>query len=142
MSVYATIELDESGHQDLPKEMDPNGDSLVYGQNIGQCNGIEELDAIATAAGAEPLSSFLDDSQMIDNEEREEMGMPPAEEKWRPIEEGIHTLEALIAEVSKRPAESPIGRYAAQRILWDLQASLMILKKAAPPDKLFRFVVC
>lgn len=141
MSMYATIELDESGHQDLPAEMDPEGQGLVYGQNLGQCDGLEELDAIAAAAGVQPISSFLDDSEMLDEEEREELGLDPAEENWSPIEDGVATLERLIAELEQRPAESTIGRYPAEAILWDLRASLAILKQATPPDELFRFVV-
>lgn len=141
MSMYATVELDESGHQDLPQELDPSGQGLVYGQNLGQCDGMDELDAIATHAGVEPLSNFLDDSEMLDDDEREEMGLPPAEENWQPIGDGITTLEALIAELAKRPLDTTIGSYSTEAILWDLRASLAILKKAAPPDELFRFVI-
>jgi hypothetical protein len=141
MSIYATIELNISGHQNLPPEMDPNAEGLVYGQNLGQCDGLDELDLIAVAAGAKPISSFMDDSEMLDDKEREEFGLPPAEEKWSPIDDGIKTIEILIAELERGAGHSPIGKYPIYAILWDLRAVLTILKSASPPDELFRFVV-
>jgi hypothetical protein len=139
MSTYATIELNISGHQDLPPEMDPKAERLVYGQSLGQCGGLDELDSIAVAAGAEPISSFMDDSEMLDDEEREDLGLPPAEENWSPIEDGLKTIELLIAKLEKRSA--PIGKYPVTAILWDLRAALTILKNASPADELFRFVL-
>lgn len=139
MSTYATIELNVSGHQNLPAEMDPQGEGFVYGQSLGQCGGLDELDSIAVAAGVQPISSFMDYSAMFDDEERKDMGLPPAEDKWSPIEDGLKTIEVLIAALKKR--STPIGRYPAAAILWDLQAVLIILKNAAPADELFRFYV-
>lgn len=141
MSMYATVELDESGHQNLPKEFDPEGQGLCYGQNLGQCDGFDELDAICTAAGVEPISNFLDDSEMLDESDYEEMGLDPPDANWSPIEDGIETLKALVTDLEKRPAEARIGRYAASDVLWDLQASLAILQIAKEPNELFRFEV-
>lgn len=141
MSMYATIELDEWGHQDLPREFDPKGEGLAYGQNLGQCDGFDQLDAICSEAGVEPLSNFLDDSEMLDEADYEEMGLEPPEAKWAPIEDGVATLSALVADLEKRPAEARIGRYAASDVLWDLRASLAILQNAKRPNELFRFTV-
>lgn len=141
MSTYAMIELNESGHQALPREFDPDNQGLVYGQNLGQCNGIDELNAIAEAAGVEPIENYFDDD--LDEDELEEFGLDPEEqdESWAPIEDGIATLKALIAALEKRPADSTIGRYPADAILWDLRVGLSILENASPPDELFRYVV-
>ncbi len=141
MSIYATIELNASGHQDLPAEMDPKNEGLVYGQNLGQCDGLDELDEIAVAASAKPLTSFFDDSEMLGDDEREEMGLPPAEENWSPIADGIQTIGGLISSLEKMPSDRTIGRYPVEAILWDLRAALAILKSAAPPDESFRFFV-
>lgn len=140
MSMYAMIELDESGHQPLPPEFDPDNQGFVYGQNLGQCRGIDELNAICEAAGVEPIENFLADD--LDEEEMEEFGLDPDEidEKWSPLEDGVATLKALIAELEKRPADSLIGEHPAEAILWDLRVSLSILENA-PPDQLFRYVV-
>jgi hypothetical protein len=141
MSVYATIELDRSGPQDIPAQMDPNNEGLVYGQNLGQCGGWDELDEIAVAENVRPLTSFIDDSEMLDDDAREEMGLPPAEENWSAIAEGIETIGALIAALEKRPATATIGQYPAEAIIWDLSAAITILNSASPPDERFRFVV-
>jgi hypothetical protein len=141
MSIYATIELDESGHQDLPSELDPNNEGFVYGQNIGQCDGLDQLDGIATEGGVEPLSNYLDDSEMLSEEELEEMGLPPADENWNPIEDGLTTFQHLVTKLEKLPAGSLIGRYPVESILWDLRAYIAILNNAKSPDELFRLIV-
>jgi len=140
MSMYATIELDESGHQEPPSELEPENGS-VYGQNLGQCDGYDELDAITAAAGVHDISSYFDDSDMLSEEEREEYGLPPAEENWSPIEDGINSLEVLVKELENRSPETVIGKYPVEAVLYDLRISLAILKNASPPDELFRIDV-
>ena len=132
MSMYATIELSQSGHQDLPAEFDPKKSGLVYGQNLPKMMG--ELDALAAEAGVTPISSFFDDSEMMDDEERAEVGLPPATPKWAPVEEGLRTVRALIAALSDAGASE--GK------LWDLQVSEHILSRAANSGEKFRYTVC
>lgn len=95
MSIYATIELSESGHHGLPREFDPKNEGLVYGQDLPRMS--EELDALAGDLGVRPISAFFDDSDMIDDEEREELGLPPSKPKWESVEDGLRTIRALLA---------------------------------------------
>lgn len=139
MSMYATIELDKFGYQDLPKEFDPKGEGLVYGQNLGQCDGWDELDAIATAAGANAVSSYLYSSEM--SEEFDEGEMPPEVANWSPIGAGKKTFQALVNAVKGRSPDSRIGQYAAKDVLWDLQVCLSILSNAKSPNENFRIDV-
>lgn len=145
MSTFATIELDNSGHQEVPTDMDPNSNS-VYGQNIGQCGGLDELDAISKAAGLSPLSSFIDETDVVeswnlDEDEMEEMGITRPAENWTEIEDGIGTLTALVAELKTRPPDRTFGRYTTEAILWDLNVYLAILKNASTEDQRFRLCV-
>ncbi len=130
MSMYATIELDRSGTPELPSQFDPDGKGLVYGQNLPKMT--DELDAIAEEAGVTPITAFFDDSEMMDDDEREEMGLPPAEPKWAPVDQGLKTVRALLAALSNAGADE--GK------LWDLRVSEAILAAADPTEK-FRFSV-
>jgi hypothetical protein len=130
MSMYATIELSESGHQGLPHEFDPNNDGAVYGQDLPKMSA--ELDALAEQLGVRPISAFLDDSDMLDEEEREEVGLPPAEPKWAPVEDGLRTIRALITALTNA------GRNEDE--LWDLRVSERILSSAKTGEK-FRYNV-
>lgn len=130
MSMYATIELSESGHQSLPTEFDPKSDGLVYGQDLPRM--YHELDSLAEKLGVRSISAFFDDSEMLDEDEREECGLPPAEPKWASVEEGLRTITALIA------ALTTAGHCDEE--LWDLRVSERILKSAKPGEK-FRYCV-
>jgi len=131
VSIYATIELSESGHQKLPKHFDPKGEGLVYGQNLPKV--ANELDALAERAGVAPITSFFDDSEMLTAEEREEMGLPPAEPKWAPVEDGLRTVRALLTALREQGAE--------EVKLWDLEVSEAILSQAAGEGEKFRYYV-
>ena len=137
--MYATIELDKFGYQDLPKEFDPEGEGLVYGQNLGQCDGWDELDAIAKAAGANAISSYLHSSEMSEDFDDEEL--PPEAANWSPINEGKKTFQALVNAVKGRSPNARIGQYAAEDVLWDLQICLSILTNAKSPNEYFRIDV-
>ena len=130
MSIYATIELSDSGHQRLPRDLDPKNEGLVYGQNLPRM--AHELDALAEELGVRPISAFLDDADMIDDDEREELGLPPAEPKWESVEDGLRTIRALIASLTadRRGDEE----------LWDLRVSERILSTAKSGEK-FRYNV-
>lgn len=128
--MYATIELSKSGHQDLPKEFDPNKEGFVYGHNLLAL--APEFDALAEQLGVRPISAFFDDSGMLDDDEREELGMPPAEPKWAAVEDGLRTVKALIAALEAD------GR--GDDDLWDLRVSERILSKAKKGET-FRYDV-
>ena len=130
MSMYATIELDRSGDQQLPAHFDPKGEGLVYGQGLPKM--AEELDALATQAGVTPISAFFDDSEMMDDDEREEVGLPPSEPKWAPVDQGLKTIRALLSALQKSGA--------SEDRLWDLKVSEAILAAADPSEK-FRYSV-
>lgn len=130
MSIYATIELSESGHQGLPREFDPKNEGFVYGQDLPKMS--DELDALAEELGVRPISAFLDDSEMIDDEEREEVGLPPAKPKWESVEDGLRTIRALLAALKAD------GRGDDE--LWDLRVSEQILSTAESGEK-FRYDV-
>ncbi|MEM8866409.1 MAG: hypothetical protein AAGF31_12760 [Planctomycetota bacterium] len=141
MSLYATVELEASGHQSLPADMDPENRGLVYGQCLGQCGEMQVLDQYASDAGAKPLSSFLDESDILDEEEYEEMGIEPPDENWADIPDGIQTLEAVLRGLEQRSADNPIGRYPVDALQWDIKAMLHILRNAPDPDDCFRITV-
>ncbi len=129
MSIYATIELSKSGQQALPAELDPKNEGLIYGSNLVKVH--KELDALAKQAGVLPISTFFDDSAMMSDEEREEMGLPPAKPKWASIEDGLRTIDALVAKLE--------ADGAGLDKLWDLKASQQILKNAIGSGEQFRF---
>lgn len=128
MSMYATIELSKSGHQKLPPDLDPENQGLMYGKGLIAMS--DELDALAAELGVRPISTFLDDSDMLDEEEREELGLPPAEAKWAPVEDGLNTVRVLLA------ALTAAGR--SDEELWDLRVSERILSAAKSGEK-FRY---
>jgi len=128
MSIYATIELSESGHQSLPQEFDPNNEGFVYGLDLPRM----DLGDWEEKLGVRPISDFFDDSDMLTDEEREEVGLPPAERKWAPVEDGLRTLRALITALEAD------GR--SDEELWDLRVSERILSNAKPGEK-FRYDV-
>jgi hypothetical protein len=130
MSTYAMIELSRSGVQHLPRDFDPKNEGFVYGLDLPKMS--DELDALAEQAGVRPISAFFDDSEMITDEEREEMGLPPSEPKWLPVEEGLRTIRALIT------AMTASGH--SQDELWDLRVSERILSTADRDEK-FRYSV-
>ena len=136
MSMYATIELDKSGFQDLPKELDPQDEGLVYGQNLGQCDGWDELDAICTSSGAKAISSYIYSSEI--EEEYFEEEMPEELANWSSISDGIKTCEKLVSALESRSSTSGLGRYTAEDVLWDLRACLSILTKAEKRNEKFR----
>ncbi len=103
-----------------------------------------ELDEIASGAGARPISEFFDDSEMGD-EEYEEEGIEKPQPKWFAPADGIRTLDALIADLERRPPDATLGqgirRAAVGDILWDLRACRAILAKAASAGEQFKYVV-
>jgi hypothetical protein len=136
MSMYAMIELSRSGVQQVPAEMYPKKErekeDLMYGHDLAKApdNG---LDALCTKAGVKPISAFFDDTAMLDDEEREELGLPPAKPKWAPIEEGLRTVRALIAALT--------AKGASEDELWDLRVSEQILSSAEGSGEKFHLQV-
>jgi hypothetical protein len=131
MSVYSLIQLKRSGIQDLPAEMDPNHEGLGYGQNIPMM--YKRLDALAAKAGVRPITSYFYDSELLSEEDRAEFGMPPVDQKWAPVTEGLRTVSALVSGLTAE------GATAGE--LWDLEACEMILHSALESGEAFRFYV-
>ena len=131
MSIYATIEMSKSGHQKLPKEFDPKKEGFVYGQNLPKMD--EKLDKLAKRLKVTPITEFFDDSEMLTDEEREEVGLPPAKAKWASVEDGLRTVQALIGALRKAGA--------GEMELWDLVVSEAILKKFVGKGEKFRYSV-
>src|SRR5262245_44775801 len=77
MSIYAMIELSRSEHQKLPREFDAKNQGGAYGKYLLARQ--EELEELALKAGVQPISSFMDDFEMLDEDARKELGLPPAE---------------------------------------------------------------
>jgi len=90
MSIYAMIEMSRSEHQKLPREFDPKNQGGVYGKYLLARQ--EELDELALKAGVQPISSFMDDSEMLDEDARKELDLPPAEPRWGSVKEGLRTV--------------------------------------------------
>jgi len=140
MSVFATINLSKSGYPGVPRELDPHGKGFMYGENIARMGiegnripgSYETFDDVAIAAGATPISAFLDYSEM-DNPGREIDGLPLLVPKWFSIEDGLKTVEALLDGLSSRGIE--------EGLLWDLRASQLILKSAIGSGESFHFSV-
>jgi hypothetical protein len=95
-------------------------EGLMYGHDLAK--DPEHFNALAEKAGVKPISAFFDDSAMLDDDEREELGLPPAKPKWAPIEEGLRTVRALIAALE--------AKGASDDELWDLRVSECILSAA------------
>ena len=139
MSVFATLALKKSGRQGLPKEMDPTGQGLDYGQCLPYA--AEPLDALARKLGVLPITTYFDDSDMLSDEERAEVGLPPAEEKWCDPQAGLTSVRALIAALEKEGAESLHPRAPVAAVLWDLNAARIILEKAVERGETFHISV-
>jgi hypothetical protein len=140
MSTVATIYFSKSGYQPMPKELDPKGEGFDYGHNLARI-GIEDnnipgtqetFDNVAKAAGAAPLSAFLDYSDQ-NTPDLELDGLPLEEPKWFPVEGGLKTVEVLLDDFSSRGIE--------EGILWDLRVAQAILKSAIGKRESFRMVV-
>jgi hypothetical protein len=140
MSIYATIELKRAGHQDLPAEMNPRGEGLVYGRALPRAAG--KLDALARELGVLPITTFFDDSGMLSDDERAMVGLPPAEEKWCDAHAGLRTVEALLSALAKDDPAYMAGLLNTTPVVWDLQAAQIILKRAVEDGQTFRFHVC
>lgn len=145
MSIYATIELQASGHQELPPEFDPTGEGRVYGQALPYA--AETLDVLARKVGVLPISTYLYDGGMLTDEERQQSGLPPAEDLWCDPHAGLRTVEGLIAALEEQNPTQHIGRMDVGRVdvggvLWDLQVSRAILRRAVRDGERFRFYVC
>jgi hypothetical protein len=106
-------------------------EGLMYGHALA--NHPDHFDALAEKAGVKPISAFFDDSAMLDDDEREELGLPPAESKWAPIEEGLRTVRALIAALE--------AKGASEEELWDLRVSERILSSAEGSGEKFHYQV-
>ena len=130
MSMYATVELSDSGHQDIPSALDPDGEGLNYGQNVGQCGAWDELDKIAVDAGARPLTSYFYSEEMESDDEN-----------WSPVADGLKTFNAILQSLEPRSKDEPFGRYTVEWISWDVQAYSSILKNSSSPDESFRLTV-
>src|SRR5262249_7408300 len=77
VSHYALIELTGSEHQKLPREFDPKNQGGAYGKYLLARQ--EELEELALKAGVQPVSSCMDDFEMLDEDARKELGLGPAE---------------------------------------------------------------
>ena len=130
MSMYATVELSDSGHQDIPSDLDPDGEGLSYGQNVGQCGAWDELDKIAVNAGARALTSYFFSEEMESDDEN-----------WSPVVDGVRTFDVILQSLEPRSKDEPFGRYTVEWIAWDVRAYLSILKKSLSPDERFRLSV-
>ena len=143
MSMAATITLSQSGHQALPAELDPNGEGLEYGFTLPYA--ADGLDEIAHGLGVRPLSDFFDDSEMLSEEEYEEAGIAPKQVAWFSSDEGLRTLDALSAEVEKRGPSSTVGSGGrpdpVADVLWDLNASRLILQRARASGERFKYTI-
>ena len=140
MSMFASVALRESGHQSLPKEMDPAGEGLDYGQSLPYA--AEALDALARGLGVLPISTYFDDSEMLSDEERAEVGLPPAETKWCDPQAGLKSVRALVAKLEEEdPTKSLHPRAPVAAVLWDLKAARIILEGAVNRGEAFHISV-
>jgi hypothetical protein len=133
MSMSTTIQLSESGSQELPAT------GAVFPYAAG------ELDAISKKAGARPVSEFYDDSEMLSEEECEEAGIERKEPQWFAAAEGLRTIDALIVEFESRDPNESLGEewntIQVEEVLLDLRAARSILAKAAETGEQFKFSV-
>jgi hypothetical protein len=133
MSMSTTIQLSKSGSQELPA----TGAVFPY--------AAADLDAIAKKAGATPVSEFYDDSEMLGEEEYEEAGIERKKPQWFAATDGLHTIDALIAELQSRDPNATLGEdwntIQLEEVLLDLRAARSILAKAAETGEQFKFNV-
>ena len=140
MRTYATIQLKKSGHQDLPPEMDPDGEGRGYGGALPRF--AERLDALARELGVLPITTFFDCSGMLSAEEWEMVGLAPPQEIWCDPRAGLRTVEALLPAVGKDDPHYVAGLPETSDLVWDLRAARIILQRAVRDGETFRFHVC
>jgi hypothetical protein len=130
----------ESGGGDLPSELDPNDEGLVYGQKLPYVWG--ELERIAQQLGLTPLGAFA----YRDPELFEEMGEePPEQEEWHEPAEAHKTVTGLLRFFQEADA-GRLGEFGLsaddhEDIVWDLSAYEAILRSASKDGDRLRIEV-
>ena len=144
MAIYAMIET-KSGKGELPSELDPKNEGLVYGLNLGDPSIFSSLNDLARELGVEPLGKFhYEDWDDFDDEELEEF-RPKNQTEWHKPADGLRAVEALVKLFRKpnRPqlAAAGIDEASIEGVLWDLSAYELILKQAKAEKDPFRITI-
>ena len=143
MSLYATIST-RSGAGELPPELDPNGEGLIYGCNVSDY--WDQLEAAAKELGIPSLRTFY----YQDPEFFRELGkQPPVQKEWHTPEDGLKTVAALL-EFLRRPDQPRVCAIFGDDfpdenqkwVIWDLTAYEAILKTAVQQSDPFRIEIC
>jgi hypothetical protein len=141
MSQYATIAT-QGGAGELPPELDPNGEGLIYGCNVSDY--WDPLESVAKELGIPSLRTFY----FQDPGYFEEMGKPPpAQKEWHKPEDGLATVTALLGFL-RQPNQERIRTLGGEDfhenlewVIWDLVAYETILKTAVQQSDPFRIEI-
>lgn len=139
MSTVLTIEFQRSGFQRYPAELYPE---LANDYFNATClpKVAWDLDRMIEGSGIRPVSEYMDDSDMLSDEEWSEVGGQP-EQKWFNASDGLQML-ACVAEVLKlRNSDEQIEGCCAGDILHEIRGIEAILRRAAQSGEQFRFNV-
>jgi len=139
MSQYATITT-KSGACDLPPELDPMDEGLVYGNNVP--GPWDSLASIAEELSLTPLTAFESPDEEGD-EEVEDSGV------WHDPADGVRTVSGLLQFLRESSPER-LKKYFDEQfiaqnlefVIWDLRAYEVILTKAQQENDPFRIGIC
>lgn len=129
MSRELAVILETGGSCNLPPEMDPKDEGLIFGVSLLAANML--LEDVAEDIGVTPLSAFMKEESYED----EESDDAPV---WYDPKQGLETVAKLLSYLLAHPEvdKSPEGVY---RVLWDLRALELILRDAVNENDRFYF---
>lgn len=155
MTVATVVRVELLGLAPLPPDLDPDDEGLRYGIALAECR--DALTAVAQRLGVRPLHRFASTESDLWDELADEVmsradGERDAEAEilelmnergdWHDPEDGLHTVQALIAHfAAQAPRTIVCGPSTAQDLLFDLRALEMILAQAADKDRGFRLAI-
>lgn len=145
MSIYAMIYTKQGG-QELPSQLDPRGEGLLYGHALALA--WDEVNQIAKEIGVPSLARFYyDESEAYyDSEVCEQAGVaPPAVKEWHNPREGLQSVVALLGFFQSRKVHvsSPVNLSAEEcsAIIWDLSAYRLVLECALKEHQPFHIEI-
>jgi hypothetical protein len=144
MSEYANIVTKEAGARELPAELDPKGEGLVYGGSATHCWGA--LNKIALQIHVAPLQTFEWEETFDESEDEDE---PADTGPWHDPADGLRTVSGLLQFLRQgRPDQLKAhftDEFIQQNLEWvifDLRAYEMILTEARTQNDPFRVLIC
>ncbi len=142
MSQTLMVVLEDAGYKQYPEELNPDCPGADYGNIVARL--LKQLDAIATARGAEPLSSYLyTDPELLLPLLDDLVGEARAnvarvldnQQEWHERAEALRTVTSLLEACEDGSSgdtfpELRLGE-RMEPVLWDLRALRAVLEEGA-----------